>query len=310
MVLFRRLFTNRSVKVTLAVVIMLLTFGAFGYYITHNPQAIYAVFSLEPTTIALLTVAYLLTMFSNAFVLWASLKIINKPMKFMENVALTGYSSIVNFFGPLQSGPGFRAAYLKKQHNVSIKSFLYLTVLFYIVFAGINLAIVGWAFITSAHSPWLTLFLTVLLVAVSIIAWLFHSKIKRVFKLLHLVQFSNYHTWYIILGAIVLSLSTTTAYFIELMHVDPNITFWQALVYGSAANLVLFVALTPGAIGFRESFLLLTEKLHGINPSTIIAASIIDRAFYVTFLLTLFVVLLLFGFGGHLQKIRSQKNGT
>jgi uncharacterized membrane protein YbhN (UPF0104 family) len=68
----------------------------------------------------------------------------------------------------------------------------------------------------------------------------------------------------------------------------------QSVIYAAAANLALFVSLTPGAIGFRESFLLLTRQLHQIPNDIVFAASIIDRAFYVVFLLVLFVVLLLF----------------
>ena len=89
-----------------------------------------------------------------------------------------------------------------------------------------------------------------------------------------------------------LSLCTAFAYYFELFHVDPSVGMAQTLVYAAAANLALFVSLTPGAIGFRESFLLLTEQLHRIPDNVVIAASIIDRAFYVVFLLVMFAVLL------------------
>lgn len=291
----RKFFANRHVRIVLIIVIMSITFGLFGYYLMHNPQTLEAVFSLSPLTLAILSVAYACTVISNAFVLWASLKIINKPMKFTENIALTGYSSIVNFFGPLQSGPGFRAAYLKKQHNVSIKSFFYLTVLFYIVFALINSLVIGVSILGTTNLQFLVAIILFLLI-MACIAWLFRSKLNPILKSLRRIHLNNRYTWYIITGAIALSLSTSLAYFIELTHIDSSITVWQSLIYTAAANLALFVALTPGAIGFRETFLLLTEKLHGISPDTIIAASVIDRAFYVVFLLVLFVVLVTLGF--------------
>jgi uncharacterized membrane protein YbhN (UPF0104 family) len=70
-------------------------------------------------------------------------------------------------------------------------------------------------------------------------------------------------------------------YFLELRNVAPGTHFSQAIIYTGAANLALFVSLTPGAIGFRESFLLFSQNLHHVSGSTIVAASILDRAVYV-----------------------------
>jgi hypothetical protein len=64
----------------------------------------------------------------------------------------------------------------------------------------------------------------------------------------------------------------------------------QAVVYGGAANFSLFVALTPGAIGFREAFLEFSRQLHHIPTSGILAASVIDRSVYVAFLGLLFLM--------------------
>src|SRR3546814_18562946 len=93
------------------------------------------------------------------------------------------------------------------------------------------------------------------------------------------ISLSDINVLYIGLGALLLSAATAAAYFIELTHVDPSVTIWQTIVSTAAANLALFVSLTPGAIGFRESFLLLSQQLHGIPTDSIIGASFIDRAF-------------------------------
>src|SRR5690348_13352311 len=104
----RRLFGNRRVRQAAAVLIVVVTFGIFGYYLVAHPAVIKSILSLHPATLALLTICYIGTIIANAFVLWASLRLIEKPVGFLENISLTGYSSVVNFFGPLQSGPGFR----------------------------------------------------------------------------------------------------------------------------------------------------------------------------------------------------------
>lgn len=74
-------------------------------------------------------------------------------------------------------------------------------------------------------------------------------------------------------------------YFVELKAVMPSVNLGQVLIYTGAANFALFVSLTPGAIGFRESFLIFSEKLHHISSSTVVAASTIDRSVYIVLLL-------------------------
>jgi len=52
-----------------------------------------------------------------------TLAICGKRMGLKENFMLTSYSSIANFFGPLQSGPGVRAVYLKAKHQVRLRDY-------------------------------------------------------------------------------------------------------------------------------------------------------------------------------------------
>jgi uncharacterized membrane protein YbhN (UPF0104 family) len=83
---------------------------------------------------------------------------------------------------------------------------------------------------------------------------------------------------------------TAIIYFVELRATGTNAGIGQSLVYAGSANLSLFVSLTPGAIGVREAFLLFTQSLHGIAPAAIVSAGILDRAFYVVFLIAMFLV--------------------
>ncbi len=295
----RTLLKNPQVRIVLAVTIITATLGLFGYYLAQNPSVLSSVLGLSPLTLLLLTLAYVGTVIANAFVLWASLRLISKHVGFAENIALTGYSSVVNFFGPLQSGPGFRAVYLKSKHSVSVKRFFYVTLVFYGFFALLNGLVIIGALLNRVDSNLLPLLLIgITLSAAAVILILLRS--TKVRSLLAEVRLSNRYFWFIGLGALALSIATAAAYYVELRHVDVAISPLQTIVYTAAANLALFVSLTPGAIGFRESFLLLSQQLHGIPTDTVIAASIIDRAFYVVFLLVLFVVLLLVGVRGRI----------
>ena len=288
----KRLLASKAFRLGLIIVIVGATLAAFTYYLITHPNIIGLILSLHPATLTLIAIGYVGTIVANAIVLGASLRVIGKRVPFADNVSLTGYSSVVNFFGPLQSGPGFRAAYLKTRHGVSLRKFFSLTVVFYGFFAAFNAVVIAVAALLRAPSG-LALPLAiagVLLVAVLVfIGYRFVPKIRTAIRS---IKLSDPNVWLIGLGAVMLSLCTAFAYYFELFHVDPSVNMAQTLVYAAAANLALFVSLTPGAIGFRESFLLLTEQLHRIPDNVVIAASIIDRAFYIVFLLVMFAVLL------------------
>jgi uncharacterized membrane protein YbhN (UPF0104 family) len=83
-------------------------------------------------------------------------------------------------------------------------------------------------------------------------------------------------------------------YGFELHVVEPGIRFSQALTFTGAANFSLFVALTPGAIGIRESFLYFSRELHHVGTATIVAASVLDRTVFMLLLALLFVVSIVF----------------
>ncbi len=98
-----------------------------------------------------------------------------------------------------------------------------------------------------------------------------------------------------VLGALALATAIQLAaqcaiYFVEVHAVDHSVSVGQILTYTGAANFALFVALTPGAIGIRESFLLFTQHLHHLGSAIIVSANVIDRAAYLVLLGILFVI--------------------
>ncbi|GAC1502429.1 MAG: hypothetical protein NVS1B10_07190 [Candidatus Saccharimonadales bacterium] len=94
------------------------------------------------------------------------------------------------------------------------------------------------------------------------------------------------------IGVILQLLIVTLIYFLELRNLSHVVTLAQAITYTGAANLALFVSITPGAIGFRESFLLFSQRLHHISPNDIIAANILDRSIYLILLTILGIYIL------------------
>jgi uncharacterized membrane protein YbhN (UPF0104 family) len=78
---------------------------------------------------------------------------------------------------------------------------------------------------------------------------------------------------------------TALIYHIELnSNTRSPVSFLQSMSYTGAANFSLFVALTPGAIGIREFFLVFSQKIHGIATAHIVSANVLDRGIYILFL--------------------------
>jgi uncharacterized membrane protein YbhN (UPF0104 family) len=283
----RALLKNPVIKRTLVIVLLLLTVGLFiNFFRQHpeyirqlghtNPWWIVAVIALNIPMIGLLVIIY-----------DACLQLCGKRMGLRENFLLTSYSSLVNFFGPLQSGPGVRAVYLKTKHQIRLRDYTLATLLYYALFASFSAL-----FLLAGNRPWwqtLVVFCLVVGFSGSVIKF-FVGRDKKPsdsqFKLSRrpLVQ--------LIIATFAQVLLSAITYYVELKAVDPHVHWGQAAAYSGAANFALFVSLTPDAIGFRETFLVLSQKLHHISTGHILSANIIDRGAYLIFLLLLFVFVL------------------
>lgn len=267
--------TMSHLKKILAILILIITVGAFGYYLSMHPELIAQLFRVNPFVLILLLLLYGATLPVLALILLFTLKLCFATLTFRENILLTCYTAIINFFGPLQSGPGFRGIYLKKRHKVSLKKYTMATLIYY-----------GFFF----------LFSTVSMFAASRFWWLSGLLLLVALGIVALV--ARFYTRRFGLDArAVIGLAAVTflqvivmvaIYFSELKSVDGHITLAQAITYAGTANLSLFVSVTPGAIGIREAFLLFTTSLHHIPNATIVAVSVLDRAVYVLFLICIF----------------------
>lgn len=284
--------TKQYIRTVVAVAVLITTVVVFALYFTHHPETIRSLAATSPLT--LLTLILLYAVFTGTLV-WiqrAILDICELSLSRKENALLIMYSSIINFFGPLQSGPGFRAAYLKKRHKVSLKRYTLATLVYY----GLYAAFSGMFILAYAVKAWIIL----LVIAAFIISPLM-LRIRK-FRELRLLPVLS-----LALATLAQVSVQAVIYFVELHSFLSHIGYVQALIYTGAANFALFVSLTPGAIGFRESFLLFSQKLHHIGNSTIAAASVIDRSAYIILLLIMAVCI----FGFHANRyFKNGKNDT
>ncbi len=283
-------------KKLLSLSIIILTILGFIYYFISHPSSLSAIKNLSIINISFILFLYLLALMSLILILKFSVELCGIKIKRIENIQLTIWSNIANFFGPLQSGPGIRGLYLKKKYSLSLKKFLYVSLLYY----GF-IALISFIFIGLGSFAWYYGLLLILL-SLTVIYFGFNFLTKRI-KPQDRPKLALSIVIKLFVMTLIQLLITSIIYFVELKIVNKSIGFNQALVYCGVANLALFVSITPGAIGFRESFLLFSQKLHHISSSNVISASLIDRSVYIVFLLILIAVASFMHIGKKLKNI-------
>ena len=281
-------YTNRDMKkhlkTALGMALLATTIGIFVWYLHGHPEIVDKLRDVSPLTLLLLILCYSVWFGALAVVLQISMRMYNKSMPAQENLLLSAYSSLINFFGPGQSGPGLRGIYLKKRHNLRIKDYIFATLLYYACYAIIS----AYMMFAGSRPWWQTLGLVLMAGGGSAFILRWYAKRSDI---KNRPAFTRYIGW--IFAATTVQLAAQAViYAIEIHAVSNHISVGQIISYTGAANFALFAALTPGAIGIREAFLIFTQNLHHISNSVIVAANVIDRAAYIVFLGVLFVLVL------------------
>jgi uncharacterized membrane protein YbhN (UPF0104 family) len=271
------MFKRLSWRPVAAFSILSITVIVFILYFKNHPEVWDQLGQIPRSTLFLILGLYLFFTGSLSLINTATLRLCRYKMKAGESLLLTAYSSVINFFGPLQSGPAFRALYVKQKHSIKLKDYTLASFVYYFFYAIFSVIL-----LFSGVLKW-----WILPIAILIVAAIFYLKIREV-KGLKSLKTLALNKWYLMAAATFIQVGLLLLIFwVELRSVSPGIQFGQVAIYTGAANLALFVSITPGAIGFREAFLVFTQNLHHIDNATIVAANTIDRAIYVLMLLIL-----------------------
>jgi uncharacterized membrane protein YbhN (UPF0104 family) len=277
---------KKNIRVIVGLLIVLLTIAEFGYYLSKHTYLLRHLAHTPPVIIVWIILLYIAMLGALVLIMQASLRICRVAMDSRDNLLLNMYSLFINFFLIGQAGPGLRAAYLKKYYGLLVRKYIFVTLLYYGCYAIISALLM----LAGSSAPW---FLTVLAALAAggisfgvVSLYMRRRKIGKDGLSLNVTNLS-----YLMLATLFQAFLQISIYFIELHSVNAHVTLKQTMAYTGVANFALFVGLTPGAIGIRESFLVFSERLHHISSANIISANIIDRSVYLLFLGILCVVI-------------------
>ncbi|QQS19415.1 flippase-like domain-containing protein [Candidatus Saccharibacteria bacterium] len=274
---------GKSVRLWLMSTVLLGTVILFGWYIRSHPEHITQLRTLEPKWIIFILLANVGGIAALTGLYQVLVRLVDVRLQATENILLTVYSSVANFFGPLQSGPGVRAAYLKAKYDLPVKRYVLVTLIAYAAYAVLS----AFCMLVGTRPWWQTLLAVAgaACLSVLVIRALTRRRAAGVSRL-------NL-TAPLLIGVLLCTalqiLFITIRYYLSLRASGTEVSLGQALSYTGAANFALFVSVTPDGIGIREAFLLFSQNIHGVSTPDIVAASVVDRATYVLFLGLLFI---------------------
>lgn len=273
---------RRSLKARLVVPVLVLTLAIVFYYVYKNPHIFDSLARVSPLLVVSVIIGYGIIFIGLAAVLHYSVRLYDKKISLNETIQLNAYSSLTNFFGPGQSGSGIRAIYLKVKLGLKIKSFIFASLIYYAFYSVLSVIML----LAGAGRWWQATLAAVLAITLSVFILKLHHRRGEGQGIMRPKAVLG-----ILLGTIIQVFMLAVIYYLEVKTVQPGVSIGQAISFTGAANLALFVAITPGAIGIREAFLLLSQSLHHVPSSTIVAAGVIDRAIYIVYLGILFVAI-------------------
>jgi uncharacterized membrane protein YbhN (UPF0104 family) len=280
---------KRHLKTAVSLLILIATVLAFVWYMRGHQEVVDSLRQMPLLLLAAIVGLYGLWFIALAFITRATLRLYDKHMPFGENILFNAYSSLINFFGPGQSGPIFRGAYLKKRHGIGIGQYVFGLLVYYALYGVISVAMV-----LAGSRPWWQTVAGVAFAAAgswAVLHWYSRRK-KTQARAGMAARLTPLTIGYMAAVTAAQLLFQAIIFGLELRHVAAGVSLGQVLVYTGIANFSLFVALTPGAIGIREAFLAFSQGLHHIHGPAIAAASVIDRASFIVFLGGLFVLVI------------------
>jgi uncharacterized protein (TIRG00374 family) len=287
-------------KLKLSSILTLLFIAAFVVYFLANPDLLSSLREVSLGILVLIGLTKMVTNIVNGLFMQWSVEVFTKRMRLSEGVYIAVMSAIGNFFGPLLGGATIRAVYLKKVHNLSYSFFTSTLAGYYVILFAANslLAILSLLFLrNNAHSKGLFIFFAAWLAVMIILMFMRLPKREvisryernRVTKFIATAVYDMESGWrrlirnrklvpkLFFLACCGFAITFITGY-LEFRAIDASISLAGLGLFTAVSTSSMLVSLTPGAIGIRESLLLLTSSAMGVTSDQILQVAVIDRA--------------------------------
>lgn len=299
-----------KLKKKLSPYLTLIFLVAFVIYIAHDIHSFTPLLKISAILVVAITVTKFFTYVVNGLFTKWTVEVFTERLKFTEGVYLAILTSIGNYFGPLLGGATIRAVYLKKIHKLSYANFTSTLAGYYVILFIANslLAIVSLLLLSksSYRSGLLAFFIVWLavLIALMFVRLPAREKLKRLesyrlTKFIIGVVYDIESGWQsLIKDKLLVSklcllglagfLITAVTTVLEFHALGASISIAAVGFYTAMINSSLLINLTPGAIGIRESLLLLTSSVMGITNTQILQVAVIDRGITLLTLIILY----------------------
>ncbi len=285
---------------------------AFLVYGFKNQNIFSALGQVSLISLIFIAIARLMVFVSNGlFTKWTA-EVFTKKMSVGESLYLIILSAAGNFFGPLLGGASIRAVYLKKVHNLSYGKFTSTLMGYYLILFIVNItaALVALALLPKSHQTnqllvifgiWLAVLVVMLFIKLpnkKRLEWFSNKKyLKTVVKIFYDIE----EGWHTILKSkkllarmVFLALVSYGVQFfiafLEFQAIGVSVSPAALGLYTTIVAISLLISVTPGAIGIRETLLIIVGTTLLVSTDQILQVAVIDRG--VTFLLLILLFLL------------------
>ncbi|OGH05965.1 MAG: hypothetical protein A2W22_03490 [Candidatus Levybacteria bacterium RBG_16_35_11] len=264
----------------------------FGFYFYKNLNEFSQLKVVSPIYFFPLSLLLVLFLATNGLVLKYLLEPFNIKLKFKEWFGLSVINSMGNYLTPFKGGAVVRAIYLKKLHKFSYSHFLSTLAGIYIIvflvnsFIGILTLILLQYFLGIFNLLIFTIFLVLFLLLLTLIIfspkvketkYYFVNKLVSVINGWHLIKSNKKSVFITIFVSLTNVLIIVFAMVLEFYIFGAKISLLKALFLSIVSSLSLFISITPGSLGVKETLLMFTAETINVSTPQVLAISILDR---------------------------------
>ena len=284
----------------------------FVIYFVLNISQFKLLLHIDPIFLVLIAVVDAFSIFINGLFTKIILRPFDKFISMKESFYVSLISSVGNFFAPAGAGLGFRAVYLKKQHDLSYGKYVSILSGNYILVFLVNSLVALLAlYMLRGHDSARYATLVIIFGTIFVVSLLmtfiktphikgerFKShKLKSVISSFstvmqgwnHIISHKKLLGQLIVLTFVGLLINIVNNYLI-IHTLKLHITLAPLLLLSVLGSLSLFINITPANLGVKEAIYLFSSSVIGFSTPQILSIALVDRVvlFSVLFCLWLY----------------------